>query len=460
MSEQETLARRFHEGLCLQASSDHSGAAAKFLECTLVDPGCAEFVEELLAAARRTIAADRAAPPVTEGFDALLQKAASEKNWAEVLRQGPRLLMSHPWHGPTLVTLADACAAEGHREAEACYWKAAVEAAPDDVAIQRRGGRALGRMNSHDAAIDCWHRVEARDPADEEAPRMIASLTIAQSRSQSGLDETQASPSFVTRDRRRPNGVPRVVIGNLDSLVQPATQPGGLSLSPIQQLEAAIRERPSIPELYLKLAQLYLDKDRDYDAERLLAKGRDATDRDARVLRMWEDVTMFRQRRRVAIAQEEVRVADSPASQAALAHAFKERDRVELEICQSRVKRDGDSAAAHYELGLQLARAEKLREACRHFEKALTDAAWRGPAALELARSLEKMGDVPPALAHYRLAASSATADQIEEKKDSLYRAGNLAVRIKLIRLAQRYLAELLRIDPSHRDAAKLMQGT
>ena len=35
-----------------------------------------------------------------------------------------------------------------------------------------------------------------------------------------------------------------------------------------------------------------------------------------------------------------------------------------------------------------------------------------------------------------------------------------LALRIKQIKLAQRYLAELLRIDPNHRDAAVLMQCT
>ena len=152
--------------------------------------------------------------------------------------------------------------------------------------------------------------------------------------------------------------------------------------------------------------------------------------------------------------------AASPQSQAALVHALKERDRVELEIFQSRVKRDGDSAEANYELGMQLARAEKLREACRHFEKALLDTGYRGPAALELGRCLEKIGEVPQALVHYRQAAQSANADQTEEKKESLYRASKLAVRVKLIRLAHRYLAELLRIDPAHREAAMLMQST
>jgi tetratricopeptide (TPR) repeat protein len=256
----------------------------------------------------------------------------------------------------------------------------------------------------------------------------------------------------------------RFVIGNVDTLTQSAAQLPGLSLTPIQQLEAAIRERPSIPELYLRLAQVYLDKERDYDAERLLAKGREATDRDARVQQMWEDVTMLRHQRRVEIAQREVQAADPPSldnARATLVQATKERDRIEMEIFLARCKREPDSARSHYELGLRLKRAEKLRDAGQHFEKALADNRQRSSAALELGHCLEKLGEFPQALRNYRLAAEAATSpDQTEEKKESLYRAGKLALRIKLARLAQRYLAQLLRIDPSHRDAAVLMQCT
>ena len=59
------------------------------------------------------------------------------------------------------------------------------------------------------------------------------------------------------------------------------------------------------------------EKDRDYDAERLLSKAREATDNDARVARMWEDVTILRHEKRVKLAEQEVAREDNEATQAA-----------------------------------------------------------------------------------------------------------------------------------------------
>ena len=101
-----------------------------------------------------------------------------------------------------------------------------------------------------------------------------------------------------------------------------------------------------------------------------------------------------------------------------------------------------------------------MREAGKHLEKALAASEQRGPAALALAQCLEKVGEIPQALHYYRLAAEAgAAADQLEERSEALYRAGKLAVRMKLAKFA-RYLAELLRLDPNHREAALLMQCT
>jgi len=465
MSEQDTLAKRFHEGLCLAAGGDYDRARTAFLDCVLADPGCGEFVQEFLVNLAMWFPPGRQPASLPKGdAEEPIRQAAAQANWAEVLRQGPRLLANHPWHVATLLALADACEAQGHGDAEACYLTTAMQAASDDIRIQRRAGQAFGRLRKYNEALACWRQVESRNHHDEEAPRMIATLIIARSRLRAGLqdsDDAQGRPAQATPARRHSEPYTRFVIGNADALAQSAAQPPGLSLSPIQQFEAAIRERPSIPELYLRLAQTYLDKERDYDAERLLAKGREATDRDARVQQMWEDVTLLRHARRVEIAQQELKAKDSPQTREAVNQATKDRDRVEMEIFLGRCKREPDNARSHFELGLRLQRAEKLRDACQQFEKALAHAGQRGPAALELGRCLEKLGEVPQALRHYRLAAESATsADQLEEKKESLYRAGKLALRIKLARLAQRYLAQLLRIDPNHRNAAVLMQGT
>ena len=78
--------------------------------------------------------------------------------------------------------------------------------------------------------------------------------------------------------------------------------------TPIQQLEAAVRDHTSNPDLYLKLAALYMEKDRDYDAEKLLSKGKELCD-DSRVAAYWEDVTMIRLDRKLAAATRQAATA-------------------------------------------------------------------------------------------------------------------------------------------------------
>jgi tetratricopeptide (TPR) repeat protein len=174
---------------------------------------------------------------------------------------------------------------------------------------------------------------------------------------------------------------------------------------------------------------------------------------------MWEDVTMLRDARRVEIAEQEVNGADNPQTRAALADAIKERDRVETDIFLSRCKREPESPEIQYQLGMRLMRAERFDEACQFFEKAQASRDHRAAAELRLGECFEKRGDVAGALHHYRASAEAAMGTyRIEEQKESLYRAGKLALRIKLAILAERYLVQLLRIDPSHREAAVLMQ--
>src|SRR5205823_11101975 len=120
---------------------------------------------------------------------------------------------------------------------------------------------------------------------------------------------------------------------------------------------------------------------------------------------MWEDVTMFRLARRMDLAEEDVRKADNPQTQEALAQARKERDRAELDIFRGRVKRQPVNANNHYQLGLRLMRADKVREACQSLEKGLEGEVERAKSAIALGECLEQLGETPKALAHYRMAA-------------------------------------------------------
>src|SRR2546423_1703608 len=115
----------------------------------------------------------------------------------------------------------------------------------DDLEASRLAAQGFERAHKLDDAIASWRRVESLAAEDAEASRMIATLTVFQSRVQAGLevivgagDEEQCRKSKV---ESRKSAADRLAIPST-FIVPPADVPGGLSLTPIQQLEAAIRQ--------------------------------------------------------------------------------------------------------------------------------------------------------------------------------------------------------------------------
>jgi len=223
-------------------------------------------------------------------------------------------------------------------------------------------------------------------------------------------------------------------------------------LTPIQTLETAIRDAPAIPELYLQLAELYVQAGREYDAERMLTKGQTAAD-DPRVRTLRENITMRRLEGNVARAQQSVEARDTAEARATVADARIERDRVEMDIFVGRTRRDLQDRQARYELGRRLKRAGRLREAFVQFEAALADARLKPAVALEMGECLRDFGELADSLRHFRLAADAAVElDHMETKKQALWQAVGICTRIKLGRLAQRYMDALDDLDPHYGD--------
>jgi tetratricopeptide (TPR) repeat protein len=321
---------------------------------------------------------------------------------------------------------------------------------------------AFGRQ--FDEALTHWRAVQDGDPDNREASRMVAALLIERSRQQAGLPPrsefewsdgnlAEGSPSMAAAaGEQQPSGSP----GDFPALANPA----GIRLTRTQQLEAAIKDEQANADVFLELARLYLDKGREYEAERLLARAREATGRDPRILTLGEDVTMLRLDKKVAAALRDVEQEETPPARTALEQLVKERDRVEIEIFNQRIAREPDNLALRYELGRRLKRAGKLAEARPHLEVALQHDASCSQAAMELASYFLQSGQPAEALRHFRLAAAAAAqSGQSAQQAAALFQAGELATRQQLMRLARRYIAELLRVEPSHADGIALWEA-
>lgn len=329
------------------------------------------------------------------------------------------------------------------------------EASPHGVELLRRAGSTLAQQDRFSEALDCWRRVEELCPEDQEAAEVVSQLTIAKSRQNSDLARDKAAPADNSAHRAgrqvpAPKPQPEIWFGARREVSEPVPLPSPpeITLTQTQQLEKAIRDCPAHPDNYLELVPLYLAKGRDFDAERLLAKGREATEEDPAVRRLWEDVLMLRLEKKVTIAREQVETEKTEKAQAELDELIVARDRLESEIFHNRCQREPTNPALRFELGLRLKRAGNLREAIARFQEALCGARQKCQAAFEIGDCLEQLGELPEALRQFRLSAESATEPtDIECHKRALQRSASVASQIKLPRVAQRYLAELEHLD-------------
>jgi len=467
---------RLREGINLANRGERLAATQILLECLQSDPGDPEFVGAFLA----HLASDGSIlPDQSSGDQTALFTALAERNYRYVLRWGPRFLASHPEDVPILRGLAAACAEPGDFEAEILYLDAASRLQPSNPTLVRQRADTLQRMHRYDEALQAWQTVEEANPEDAESADRIVQLLILRGRQQFGLLEQQESVDreAVERARRRParGGIrPTIVPGPVvaePATVGPAKAAGAthLQLTPVQKLQAWVREFPANVEFQLQLAMLYLEKGRDYDAEQQLAKARDDTDGDPRIVALQEDVTMLRLSRKIELAREQVaseipaREAqaverDSPAA-SELKELLERRDRFELQVFQQRAERSPHDLRLRFEWACRLRRAGRRREAVQRLEELLSDPAHRPSAALEIAGCAAESDDVRRAFRHYRMAIDSAVLpEHWPVKKQALRRLAELATRFRMRELAIRCWQRLLRVEPDDVEARQAVE--
>jgi tetratricopeptide (TPR) repeat protein len=451
------LSARFQAGLDLALASAHDRASEIFAECVAADPADPEFAAAFLSSLESVAAGTMPALPYDQELPADFQQARQQKQWAAVWKSGAEFLVKYPGHLPALCALAEASAASGQHDIELRYLDTAARLAPDSIEVHRQRAKAQMRLGQVSAAMEAWGRVQDAAPDDAEATAMLASLAIAHSRQRNGMELAQQRGLNVTV-RKPPvseSGLKPIVYHDDRMVRDILRQADEHRRTPIQQLEVALRDHTSNPDLYLKLATLYMEKGRDYDAEKLLVRAKEMCD-DVRIAECWEDVTMIRLDRKVSATQRTLEGDDNAANQAALAEARKGRDRFQTEVFLNRCKREPNNAELRLELGRRHKQAGKMRDAYECFTVALNDLAYKAPAACEMADCLERAGRIVEALQYYRIAAESAQPDQVESKKQALYRAGVISANMRLKRLARRYLDRLYRIDPGYADSSEL----
>jgi tetratricopeptide (TPR) repeat protein len=452
------IPERYEQALSLLAAGLYDRAGSLLVECVSAEPANLEYAETLLANLKHFSTASLPQEEVAR-LNAELAEARPVRDAGRAVQLAARLLTTSSPTAQAFIAMADVTAAQNAPELQSRYLEAGIETLPDEVELHRRWAQLLAKRGRFDEAIAAWRRVEEIDPDLVEASRAMARLTIDRSRCLAGLEAAicDMAPDGANESQQEEEAGDSIPLGRWKLPSELTHLTAEIKRTPVQQLELMVREYPSNPEPYLQLASLYLSKGRDYDAERLLAKGREAVGDDLRIRQLWEDVVMVRLNARVADAQQHAEVEQTPTARAALSEARTKRDRQELEIYQQRAAREPDNAKVQYQLGLRLKRAGKLGEAARRFEAALADPLERSAAAFALGECLQQAGQLAEALRAYRQSADSASPAQSRWRKLALMNAAEVARRGRLFRRARRYVSDLLRVDPHDHQAAQML---
>jgi uncharacterized protein (TIGR02996 family) len=416
-------------------AGDVQYAIDMFAACVIGDPGNVAFLQALLAALKRKFGAKKGGSfkaLLATGGRAGMKRSAANAQWRDVIKQGVDILKSNPGDQACLLAMAEACENLMYVDCQAFYLRAALDAAPSDVEVNRQCARFAASQGNFDQAIECWRRISRVKGMGEEADREIAQLSV---------DKTiNAGKGLVGRAG---GGQPAA-----------ATEPGK-ETSRRETLLQKIRDNPADVEPYLELADLLEQEGQITDAEKLLSKALAASGNELKIQEHVEDRQLRWARSKVLIAEQRFVKDDSPANGETVEKLKRAQLRQEIDVYGARCSRYPENLTWKYELALRLKAAGKFPEAIRYFQEALKDVRRKGVISLELGECFQSIKQYPLAMQNYEAAVEALTDRELDLRKRALYRAGVLAAGLKDVDAAQKHLSAVAGLDYGYRDVAQ-----
>jgi len=432
------LQKAFEHANKMGSAGNFDYATELYTQCVLGDPGnllyVANFLGNLQKKYNNNKKGSKLAGVRSAGAKGSVKKAVVQKHWETVIKSGLEVLKFNPWDISTLTAMARACESLEHAECELAYLKAALDANIKDVEVNRLAGKTLARQGKFDEAIICFHRVVQAKPDDEEAKRAIGDLTVEKTIHKGGYEEADSTREVRTQ--------------------QESEAARGPQLSPERQLEKAIKKDPSDSANYLKLAQLYDQKEQFKEAEAMFSKALEASGGDVAIRERLEDLRIRRKRQQVNQAKQRAMGEKTQEAVGLYKKLAADLNRMELDVFRDRAERYPNNVTHKYELGLRLKRAGMYREAIEPLQKARDDPRHKGDVLLLLGESFQQIKQYRLAMSNYEAALKALADTEGDERKRALYLSGCLAQALKDLSKAESYLTQLAELDFGYRDVA------
>lgn len=430
---------------------DFDYAHTMLAQCVKEDPANMVYVEAMLENLHKKYKNNKRGGGST-GSRGAFKKAVSKGEWEEVLKLGPDVLKANPWDVPTLRGIADACAAFGLHEVELRYLKNALDANPKNIEVNKHCAASLARIGQFDQAIACWNRIGEIRRKDPEVDEMISKLTLEKTRALTGLGEDDTATGKVVNEELAAAQARKHAEKVKQQEQQTPAKKREIRLTPRQQLERAISEDPEVLENYLKLADLILADGRPGEAVQVLTKALGVAGGDLQVQERLESAQLQHMRVQIAVAEKRA-AADGGEEATELVKQLKDQlHRRELEIYSNRVERHPQDVQLKFELGVRLKRVGNIDEAEKVFMEVREDPKLKAAATIEVGECLQRQQKYNHALQFYVRAVELTAKGDANLRKLALYRAGVLAVGLRQLDKAEKWLKELSSLDRRYRD--------
>jgi tetratricopeptide (TPR) repeat protein len=421
----------------MMAQDNFDYASELLTQCVTGDPANFAYLQAFLANLKKKYGNNKKGHNMAFMKKATLgravSKAAGQKDWLGVIKGGVEVLRLNPWEIPILRQMADAVKELGCDEVELVYLKMALESNSMDFDVNWRCAQALKERKQYDQAIACLHRCEKIRVGDEAVQRAIASLAVEKT-----LD---TFPSEGTKKKKPAAGGAAPVEEE----------------SQIEKLEKAVARHPDDLPRYIELAELYL-QDEIYDkAEEVLTKALELSNGDADLRERLEEAQVRRMRNDMLLLRKQLDENADPKLDAELKEMKLKLAAKELGMYQARVERYPSNFNFKYDLAIRYQMLGRYNEAIGEFQQAQKDPRFKGRSLLALGQCFQHIKQFNLAMRHYEQANEEIPDRDVDNKKLTLYRAGKLALFLKNLEVAERYLSTLAGLDFSYRDVAALL---
>ncbi len=437
--QRKRLQKLFEAGTKQDSLAKYDYATDLYAQCVHGDPGNFEYVRCLVAVLQKRYVSVKKLPLAqfkARGERAALKKAIAKCDWDEALQQGIEVLLVNPWDVSALTQMATACGGifkeEGpattgtYGDCELFYLKCAFDTFTrdkPDADVCQQLAEALEKRDRYVEAITFWHKVELVRPDDELPPRKIATLTALQHQTHNAQFEADKRP------------VPGAGGAKPEELTHE------------DRLKLRIKRNPKDFAGYDELAGLYLNLDNFDAALEVLNQKLAASGNDVQVQETIEDVHLKALRSQYIAADAKAKKSGSAADVKfcqTIRATLVER---ELQTYRNRCERYPNNLAFRFELGRRYQLNGDIADAIRELQVAKADPRKRGVCMLYLGDCFVAIKQYELAMSHYELAIQDIPDRDQDNKKKAYFKAGKLALHLKDLVKADKFLTTLASMD-------------